>query len=239
MPLPGQTYAMNDNGTMKYFLTDHLGSTVAVTDASGTLLEESRYLPFGQVRSDVGNITQTDKTYTGQKDIANTGLMDYNARMYSPELGRFIQPDTIVPGATNSQAWNRFSYTQNNPVNNIDPSGHMRLKDGSMSCDTAQCKAEKEQILQDIKKSATPTATNTPTSTSTSTPTPTPTTTPTLPGQTCNYIPCNPTSTYLPTNTPTYSAIYQSITATQIPSEPKLPFGTTDIFAGLREMFGV
>ena len=30
--IAGQTYAMNDNGVMKYFLTDHLGSIVAVTD---------------------------------------------------------------------------------------------------------------------------------------------------------------------------------------------------------------
>ena len=52
------------------------------------------------------------------------GLMDYNARFYSPTLGRFIQPDTIIPDLTNSQAWNRYSYTLNNPVKYIDPSGH-------------------------------------------------------------------------------------------------------------------
>ena len=127
--IAGQTYGLNDNGVMKYFFTDHLGSIVAVTDASGTLLEESRYLPFGQVRSDVGNITQTDKTYTSQKDLANTGLMDYNARMYSPELGRFIQADTIVPSVGNSQAWNIYAYVLNNPIRANDPSGHIACWD--------------------------------------------------------------------------------------------------------------
>jgi len=50
--------------------------------------------------------------------------MDYNARFYSPALGRFIQPDTIIPDLTNSQAWNRYSYAYNNPISYTDPSGH-------------------------------------------------------------------------------------------------------------------
>jgi RHS repeat-associated protein len=127
--LAGSTYAMSNNGVMQYLLTDHLGSVVAVTDNLGTLLEDSRYMPFGSVRSDVGSVTQTDKSFTGQKSLANTGLMDYNARMYSPLLGRFIQPDTIVPGAGNSQSWNRMSYVVNNPVRLVDPTGHITCEE--------------------------------------------------------------------------------------------------------------
>ncbi len=61
---------------------------------------------------------------TGQKDLANTGLLDYNARMYSSELGRFLQPDTIVANWTYSQSWSRYSYVFNNPVKFNDPTGH-------------------------------------------------------------------------------------------------------------------
>ena len=50
--------------------------------------------------------------------------MDYKARAYDPWLGRWTQLDTIVPGAANPQAWNRFAYVGNNPINAIDPSGH-------------------------------------------------------------------------------------------------------------------
>jgi hypothetical protein len=51
-------------------------------------------------------------------------LLDYKARWYSPALGRFTQPDSIVPEPGNPQAWNRYSYTLNNPVKYKDPTGH-------------------------------------------------------------------------------------------------------------------
>ncbi len=51
-------------------------------------------------------------------------IMDYIARFYDPAIGRFIQPDTIVPNPANPQSWNRYSYTLNSPLNYIDPSGH-------------------------------------------------------------------------------------------------------------------
>jgi hypothetical protein len=50
--------------------------------------------------------------------------MDYNARMYDASLGRFIQPDTIIPGQTNPQTFNRYSYVVNNPIMFTDPTGH-------------------------------------------------------------------------------------------------------------------
>jgi RHS repeat-associated protein len=120
----GQTIAMRDDDGLKYFLTDHLGSIITVLDESGEVISQQRYLPFGQVREDVGNITQTDFSYTGQRSLPETGLMDYRARFYSSALGRFIQPDTLIPGAANPQAWNRYSYVLNMPINANDPTGH-------------------------------------------------------------------------------------------------------------------
>ncbi|HXF84640.1 MAG TPA: hypothetical protein VNK49_04560, partial [Anaerolineales bacterium] len=79
---------MKDQNGLQYFLTDHLGSIVAVTDSSGTLMSEQGYLPLGQIRADPTPITQTDFGYTGQRALPDTGLMDYKARFYSPSLGR-------------------------------------------------------------------------------------------------------------------------------------------------------
>jgi RHS repeat-associated protein len=95
-----------------------------VLDDSGAVLSEQRYLPFGQVREDVGAITQTDFGYTFQRNLPDTGLMDYNARFYSQQNHRFSQPDTDVPEPGNPQALNRYSYTLNNPVRYTDPTGH-------------------------------------------------------------------------------------------------------------------
>jgi uncharacterized protein RhaS with RHS repeats len=43
---------------------------------------------------------------------------------YDPELGRFIQPDTVIPDLSNPQSYNRYSYVLNNPLRYTDPSGH-------------------------------------------------------------------------------------------------------------------
>ncbi len=52
-------------------------------------------------------------------------MLWYNSRHYDPELGRFIQPDSIVPLASQGvQAYDRYAYTNNNPVIHNDPTGH-------------------------------------------------------------------------------------------------------------------
>ena len=67
----------------------------------------------------------TDYKFTGQRDDSYIKLIDYGSRRYDPELGRFIQPDSIVPTSTQgTQAWDRYAYTNNNPVRYNDPTGH-------------------------------------------------------------------------------------------------------------------
>jgi RHS repeat-associated protein len=127
--IAGQMVAMHDGTDLVYFASDHLSSASLVMNDTGGLLSQNRYLPFGEVRDDIASspITQTDFGYTGQRNLASIGLMDYDARFYSPTLGRFLQPDTVVPEPGNPQALNRYSYTFNNPVIHIDPSGHFVL----------------------------------------------------------------------------------------------------------------
>jgi len=50
--------------------------------------------------------------------------MFYNARYYSPLLSRFVSADTVVPGESNPQAFNRYMYTLGNPLRLTDPTGH-------------------------------------------------------------------------------------------------------------------
>jgi RHS repeat-associated protein len=123
-------------------LGDHLGSTSITTNANGAKVSEMRYKPWGEIRySWTSNPATTpayrlpNYTFTGQysyMDDPSTaavtegfGLMFYNARWYDSYLNHFTQPDSIVPLASQGvQAWDRFAYTNNNPVRYNDPSGH-------------------------------------------------------------------------------------------------------------------
>ena len=90
------------------------------------MVAETRYKPYGEIRWSSGAMP-TDFGDTGQR-LEKAGyvgsLMDYKARAYSPVLGRFVSADTIVPGAGNPQALNRFAYVLNSPLGFVDPSGH-------------------------------------------------------------------------------------------------------------------
>ncbi len=86
------------DGVLTYLHSDHLGSASLATDASGGVISEMRYYPYGKERWAAG-ASPTDFGFTGQRDVPGTSLMYYRARYYHPALGRFISADSIVPGA--------------------------------------------------------------------------------------------------------------------------------------------
>jgi hypothetical protein len=63
-----------------------------------------------------------------KKSPPNSILLELGG-FYSPYLNHFLQPDSIIPGASNPQNFNRYSYVQNNPVGFSDPSGHYMCED--------------------------------------------------------------------------------------------------------------
>jgi len=91
-------------------------------------VSRTRYYPYGQGwTQDAGTSPPTDRLFTGQRHYgAKSGIYYYGSRFYSADIGRFLQPDTIVPGAKNPQALNRYSYVENDPLAYLDPSGHAR-----------------------------------------------------------------------------------------------------------------
>ncbi|MER3408109.1 MAG: hypothetical protein C4292_05020, partial [Nitrososphaera sp.] len=94
------------------------------TSSTGAVVSSSKYYPYGADRPGGSGTLPTDYKFTGQRQDANIGLYDFNARFYDPLLGRFLSADTIVPGAGNPQALNRYSYVLNGPLNYVDPTGH-------------------------------------------------------------------------------------------------------------------
>ena len=128
----GQRVAVKNSSGVSYLHGDHLGSTSAT---SGAVTSSQTFYPFGAIFSSSGT-PPTDYGFTGQKQDASAGLMYYGARYYDPGLGRFTQPDTIVPNAMDPQSLNRYSYVSNNPVNFVDPTGHSAEGSECQSWDT-------------------------------------------------------------------------------------------------------
>ena len=65
-----------------------------------------------------------DRGYCGHEHLSFCGLINMNARMYDPMLGRFLSPDNYVQDASTVSAFNRYAYCRNNPVNFSDPTGN-------------------------------------------------------------------------------------------------------------------
>ncbi|MBN2116476.1 MAG: hypothetical protein JW730_07895 [Anaerolineales bacterium] len=121
-----QRIAMRTNGALNFLLGDHLGSTSLTVDAMGNVVSEQRYKAWGEVRYASGDMP-TNYTYTGQYSYASDfGLMYYNARWYDPSLGRFNQPDTMIPKGV--QGLDRYAYVKNSPLGYVDPTGHFDEK---------------------------------------------------------------------------------------------------------------
>jgi len=108
----GQTIAKINESGVFYYHHDHLGSTSAITNSDGDIVEEQVNLPFGELIS--GNERYG---FTGKELDFSIGLMYYGARYYLPEIGRFITSDAAMDGM------NWYIYAKGNPLTFLDPTG--------------------------------------------------------------------------------------------------------------------
>jgi RHS repeat-associated protein len=115
---PDERFTRASAGTAATFLTDALGSTVALTDAAGAVQTSYAYDPYGNTNL-TGSATTSSYAYTG-RESDGTGLYYYRARYYNPAWGRFISEDPI--GLTGGV--NLYQYAFNNPLQLKDPSGN-------------------------------------------------------------------------------------------------------------------
>jgi RHS repeat-associated protein len=115
--------------SIHYYHEDHLGSSSAVSDQTGDLVEEVAYHPFSYARSDI-SLRQTQENYrfTQKERDSESGGDYFEARFLLPLLDRFNRVDPVgskpnPKRLANPQMLGPYAYCQNNPVTAIDPNG--------------------------------------------------------------------------------------------------------------------
>ncbi len=106
-----------ETGSTTHYLSDSLGSALALADGAGGVATSYTYGPFGQTTS-TGAGNSNPFQFTG-RESDGTGLYYFRARYYHPSLARFVSEDPLGFGA----ALNPYRYSRNNPVAYVDPSG--------------------------------------------------------------------------------------------------------------------
>ncbi len=113
-----------NNNKWRFFITDHLGSIIALTDENGNITDEYIYDEYGSL-TDRKGISYNNYGFIGQYRDEDSGLIPLWARYYNPRTGRFISRD---PYGVND-GLNVYIYAKNNPITFRDTSGLLNEDD--------------------------------------------------------------------------------------------------------------
>ena len=116
----GLSARIEPSGSISYYGFDRQGHTRIITNQSGSVINSYAYKAFGGIRSEVETVENPFKygAAFGITTDAN-GLLSMRARVYHPELGRFLSPD---PAGVQAGP-NLYTYASNDPINMNDPAG--------------------------------------------------------------------------------------------------------------------
>ncbi|MDC0936556.1 Calx-beta domain-containing protein, partial [Pirellulales bacterium] len=145
--LTGDGSAIGAGDQQLYYHQNDLGSTYALTDATGTIVEGYLYdayggttvyepgangnVDFGSLASGSDDVitgggssaVANPYLYAGRRLDAETDLYYYRTRYMDTSLGRFISRDTIGIWGDMAALGNGYVYVASNPLNNVDPMG--------------------------------------------------------------------------------------------------------------------
>jgi RHS repeat-associated protein len=116
------------DGEKFFYHNDHEGTALVVTNENGNKVVDRDFAPFGEkIKTNDREepyLDETEDGFTGKDWDEDVGLYYYNARWYDASVGRFITEDSVE----DPNNPNEYAYCANNPVNNIDPTGHISIK---------------------------------------------------------------------------------------------------------------
>ena len=109
-----------------YYVKDHLGAVLALTDKDGAVVESYRYGAWGRTTVyDASGSVLTQSAYgnrycwQGREYSWKSGLYYFRARWFAPVEGRWLSSDPIgISGGLN-----QYVFCLDNPLNTIDPMG--------------------------------------------------------------------------------------------------------------------
>jgi RHS repeat-associated protein len=106
----------------RFPLEDLLGSIIAVYDETNSMnaLTSMTYSAYGETTM---TGTAYPYAYTGRRLYEGLPLYDYRTRTYDPQLGRFLQRDTIGVWGDRAELGNGYAYVGGDPVGGRDPWG--------------------------------------------------------------------------------------------------------------------
>ena len=114
--LPG-CVALLYEGKYYFVSQDHIGSTRTIIDESGEVVGQYNYDIYGNPTTIKTPGFPYNYLYTNQEYEEETNLYNYKARLYDPEIGRFLMVDPAMQYAS------PYIYAGNNPMLYIDPTG--------------------------------------------------------------------------------------------------------------------
>ena len=110
-------FSMMYDGETYYYVTDGNKNVMSLIDAAGTKVAEYVYDPFGRPLSSTGSLAEINPfRFSSEYHDDETGLVYYNYRYYSPELGRWISRDPIEEEG----GVNLYAMVGNEPINYWD-----------------------------------------------------------------------------------------------------------------------
>jgi RHS repeat-associated protein len=112
------------NNSRRFYHFDEIGSTLFLTDDTGTVTDSYAYTPYG-VLTDSSGTTDNPFTYIGQygvMQVGTTGLYRMRQRVYDSSTQRFVSREPIFDRIHPLTA-NPYQYAAGNPVSFIDPNG--------------------------------------------------------------------------------------------------------------------
>ena len=124
----GQATTGQDPYAEDYFFYryDIRGSVTTIVDGEGAVVKSYDYDEFG-VTTSTGDAFFNEVTFTGSVADAS-GLLYMNARYYNPATARFLSQDSYTGSASVPWTQHLYAYCNNNPVNLVDPTGHVAVR---------------------------------------------------------------------------------------------------------------